>query len=171
MTDVEQSLIDFHRSFGAFYQTSPALPPEETKALRLRLLKEEFKELIDEIEANNLEGIAVEGVDLVYVVVGALVTYGIPFNVVFDAIHEANMNKLVDCPTCAVEYYEGSWWYEQGEPESHMISEGCEKCRYSGKISLKDAGGKMLKPPGWQKADVGKIIREATNKELDNAMD
>lgn len=159
MTDVEQSLLDFHKSFGAYYNETPTIPPQDTQALRIRLLREEYQELIDELllsEAGlgNLEAIATEAIDLVYVTVGLCLAFGIPFNDVFAGIHEANMRKLVDCPTCAVEYYELT------NKEPQLVSEGCEVCKFTGKVSLKDPGGKMMKPPGWQKADVASILNQ-----------
>lgn len=166
MIDVEQCLIDFHDAFGSLRQSSPNLPPERTKVLRKRLLHEEFNELIEAIDNDDLVGIVSEAVDLVYVTVGACVSYGLPFMEVFEAIHEANLRKLVDCPMCSLEYEEyGSY----SGSRTVSISDGCEKCRFTGKISLKDPGGKMMKPLGWQKADVESIINNL--KEKTNAVD
>ncbi len=76
-------------------------------ALRLRLLEEEYIELRDELLAaqqsialgepvENLAEIAKESADLMYVVLGTDVSFGIDGIMAFSRVHESNMSKLVD---------------------------------------------------------------------------
>lgn len=98
--DVQKALEEFHSTFDHYMGGAPAVPPpedgERTKELRKRLIREEFQELIDAIDADDLVGIADGVADLVYVAVGTDVSYGIPFNLTFREVHRSNMDKLVD---------------------------------------------------------------------------
>lgn len=75
------------------------LSAEEEKRLaefRLSLIDEEYGELVEALQWGDLRFIAKEAADLVYVVVGTCVAFGIPFDEVFDAVHRSNMSKLDD---------------------------------------------------------------------------
>lgn len=62
--------------------------------LRIALIDEEFTELVEAINHGDPVHIAKELADLVYVVVGTAITFGIPFNEVFAAVQQSNMTKL-----------------------------------------------------------------------------
>jgi predicted HAD superfamily Cof-like phosphohydrolase len=62
--------------------------------LRIRLIDEEYDELIEAINNRDRVQIAKELADLVYVVVGTAITMGIPFNEVFGALQISNMSKF-----------------------------------------------------------------------------
>ena len=64
--------------------------------LRMRLLEEEFNEYLESEIEDDLENIAKELADIIYIVCGTAVSYGIPLDRVFDAVHQSNMAKLVD---------------------------------------------------------------------------
>ena len=86
--------------------------PYNPKALYLRmnLIKEELNELQDEVEKSIFEfkensgqinkgtkqNILKELCDLMYVVSGFAVTFGLPVQVAFNRVHESNMSKLVN---------------------------------------------------------------------------
>lgn len=143
MTDVEAALAEFHRWFEHTRRETPGIPDDETKALRLRLLREEFQETIDAMEADDLIEIADGLADLVYVAVGAAISYGIPFNAVFDEVHRTNMAKLAPCPTTGCGREPGN---------------GCIRCHDTGKIHMRDAGGKTIKPPGWSPPKIAVVL-------------
>lgn len=90
---------------------------------RADLIRDEVGELLDAIEAGDPVAVAHEGIDSIYVVVGAFLDFGLPFGPAWDAIHAANMRKV-----------------------------GTD-----GKPVLR-GDGKVLKPPGWQKADLTPIV-------------
>lgn len=74
-----------------------AWPIEVTKAerdLRQRLIAEESKEAIDAMEEGVPEHIAQELADMVYVVYGAALTYGIDLDAAVAEVHRANMSKV-----------------------------------------------------------------------------
>lgn len=115
-------LIEFHEAFGAHIQNHPGVPGLEEVGLRRRLVKEEYEELIAAIDQDDLVGIADGAVDLIYVTIGLMVSYGIDATKCWDAVHESNMAKLVD-----------------------------------GRV-VKDDGGKVLKPEGWQPPNLAKVM-------------
>lgn len=87
---------DFHEAFGQRVGTKPWLPYGDERELRMRLMKEEMKEYEQAEHNNDLNNLAVELADIIYIACGTAVSYGIPLDDVFNAIHQANMNKLVD---------------------------------------------------------------------------
>lgn len=68
--------------------------PEETKQLRINLVSEEVRELLEAIEQNDFIGIADGIADVLVVVVGTALAYGIPVGLVFDVAHDNNMTKI-----------------------------------------------------------------------------
>lgn len=59
--------------------------------LRIRLIQEEAQELVEA----TTEGDKIDALfDLLYVTYGTLVAWNIPFSLIWDAIHEANMEKV-----------------------------------------------------------------------------
>lgn len=67
---------------------------ETTKDLRLALIEEEFNEVIESINWGDPVLIAKELADLVYVVVGTAIAFGIPFNSCFGAVCDSNLSKF-----------------------------------------------------------------------------
>jgi predicted HAD superfamily Cof-like phosphohydrolase len=90
-----QAMVEaFHRQFGIVIQEAPALVDERTRVLRMRLIHEEFEELKEAMAKNDLAGIAKEMADLLYVVYGTAVSYGIHMDPVFREVHRSNMSKV-----------------------------------------------------------------------------
>jgi NTP pyrophosphatase (non-canonical NTP hydrolase) len=76
------------------YPTTNVSPEE--KLLRIKLMTSELSELVDAIAANNIEKIADGIADLIYVVKGTSVTYGIDIEPIFNEVHRSNMSKCID---------------------------------------------------------------------------
>jgi predicted HAD superfamily Cof-like phosphohydrolase len=91
-----KSVKDFHIAFNQRVGEKPELPDMKERELRGKLLTEEFKEYINAEHNNDIVNIAQELADIIYIACGTAVSYGIPLDKVFAAIHKANMNKLVD---------------------------------------------------------------------------
>lgn len=87
---------DFHTAFGQRVGTRPILPDYQERELRMRLMKEEFNEYNKAEDNSDITNLAVELADIIYIACGTAVSYGIPLDEVFEAIHAANMNKLID---------------------------------------------------------------------------
>lgn len=94
MTDEQSMVEEFHRKFEILIQSSPAEASEETQRLRIRLIQEEFDELKESMAAGNLAALAKEMADLLYVVYGTAVSYGIDMEPVFREVHRSNLSKV-----------------------------------------------------------------------------
>lgn len=94
MKSASRDVLDFHRTFGCKVgEEGPKDVDEKTFGLRLGLMKEEYGELRAAMENADLPGIADGAVDLIYVVIGTLISYGIDPAPVWEAVHAANMAK------------------------------------------------------------------------------
>lgn len=90
-----QSMVkEFHRVFDILIQRTPGVIDERTRVLRERLIHEEFEELKEAMGAQDLTAIAKELADLLYVVYGTAVSYGIDMEPVFREVHRSNMSKV-----------------------------------------------------------------------------
>lgn len=90
-----QAMVEaFHRMFDIMVQRAPTVMDERTRALRERLIQEEFDELKEAMAKNDLPAIAKEMADLLYVVYGTAVSYGIDMDPVFREVHRSNMSKV-----------------------------------------------------------------------------
>ncbi len=70
--------------------------PDQVKSLRCELIEEEAREFRDALEADEIVEVADAIADLLYVVYGAALTFGIPVREVFAEVHRSNMTKLDD---------------------------------------------------------------------------
>lgn len=96
MTDMFNSVIEFHKAFGQLVSSDPKFPDENTRALRIRLLLEEFNEYMNAEQDNDFIEVADALADLIYIACGTAASYGIPLNAIFEEVHRSNMAKLVD---------------------------------------------------------------------------
>lgn len=86
---------EFHKSFNLPMRQLPTTEIEDDLAeLRIALLQEEVGEFVTASEKGDLVGIADALADIVYVVYGTALTYGIDLNSVLAEVHRSNMSKL-----------------------------------------------------------------------------
>jgi len=112
----------------------------KTIELRRRLIVEEARELDEAMKNHDLVEVADGIADLIYVAVGAALAYGIPLERVWAEVQRSNMAKFHRCSAC-----DGA---------------GCDACAGTGFIAVKDAGGKVQKPPGWTPPDIAKVLQD-----------
>jgi predicted HAD superfamily Cof-like phosphohydrolase len=102
-TTREQLVKEFHKAFG--HKVAPAEIKPKDLDLRQKLLKEEFKEVIEAMwqwsndGADNKEyrlALLKEICDLQYVLSGLAVEMGFDVEKAFRRIHKSNMSKLDD---------------------------------------------------------------------------
>ena len=93
---IQDKLHSFHKAFGHSTEEEYITGGNNaTKALRVRLLHEEFNEVTTAISyKQNKAAILKELCDLVYVAVGFADTFGWNFDVAFNRVHASNMSKL-----------------------------------------------------------------------------
>ncbi len=91
----EQAMVEtFHRTFDILVSQAPTVADGRTRELRVKLIQEEFDELKEALAAEDLSSIAKEMADLLYVVYGTAVSYGIDMHPVFREVHRSNMSKI-----------------------------------------------------------------------------
>jgi predicted HAD superfamily Cof-like phosphohydrolase len=94
MMDPQAMVKEFHRKFEIAVSEAPKIPEEATRRLRVRLIQEEFDELKDAMATQDLAGIAKELADLLYVVYGTALSYGMDMEPVFREVHRSNLSKV-----------------------------------------------------------------------------
>jgi predicted HAD superfamily Cof-like phosphohydrolase len=160
MTKEQQQVREFHRLFGATVNDRPKDPGYDDAFLRNGLMKEELQEFTDAAfnEFVDLNEIADALADLLYVLLGTAVTYGIDLEPVFQEVHRSNMSKL---------------WTMEETHAARLVKEKLT-CRYCGKPPkscpcdtapgdrcwiVRRADGKVIKSPSYEPADISAIIR------------
>lgn len=93
MTNFEK-VREFHKVFNHLIKTKPEMPKDTLKQLRIDLIQEEFDEFVDGVENGNLTAVADALTDLLYVVYGAGLVFGIDLDKTFEEVHNSNMSKL-----------------------------------------------------------------------------
>jgi Uncharacterized protein conserved in bacteria len=94
MMDPQAMVKEFHRKFAIAVSETPKIPEEATRRLRVRLIQEEFDELKEAMATQDLAGIAKELADLLYVVYGTALSYGMDMQPVFREVHRSNLSKV-----------------------------------------------------------------------------
>jgi predicted HAD superfamily Cof-like phosphohydrolase len=93
MNQEQQMVHEFHERFGLVKNDRPSIPGAAVHRLRTLLIEEELAEFRNAGEAQDLVGVADALGDLLYVVYGAAVEYGVDLEAVFAEIHRSNMTK------------------------------------------------------------------------------
>lgn len=96
MTNMYQEVKHFQTVVGQNIGEKPEFPNIRERKLRMDLMLEEMKEYMESEEKNDLENLAKELADIIYIACGTAASYGIPLDRVFTEVHASNMAKLVD---------------------------------------------------------------------------
>lgn len=92
--DPQAMVEEFHRKFEIAIGHTPSVPGDGIRELRVRLIQEEFDELKEAMATQDLAGVAKELADLLYVVYGTAVAYGMDMDPVFREVHRSNLSKV-----------------------------------------------------------------------------
>ncbi len=84
----------FEETFTGPGPTCPSFPEQNVRDLRVRLLQEEFDEYLEAENENDLVEIADALADMVVIIHGTAIRYGIPLDEVFAEVHRSNMSKV-----------------------------------------------------------------------------
>jgi predicted HAD superfamily Cof-like phosphohydrolase len=93
LTEEQEKVREYHERFGCTAHARPTWAGTDEHRVRVALIEEELAEFRNAGEAQDLVEIADALGDLLYVVYGAAVAYGIDLKPVFDEIHAANLSK------------------------------------------------------------------------------
>lgn len=91
---MQEGVEDFHRVMGHPVHHVPRALPEDRKAVRIELIREEFEELKDALAADDMVEQVDACVDILYVTLGLLVEMGVNASPVFEEVQASNMSKL-----------------------------------------------------------------------------
>lgn len=114
---IRDQVLEFHKALGVRVRDVPTVPTEDEICLRLKLIAEEFSELLEALHGEASTRVAMEGVwwligwsshkpaidvvevadalaDLAYVVEGTNQVFGIDSGPVAAEVHRSNMSKL-----------------------------------------------------------------------------
>ena len=134
---------EFHVAVEQPYADHPIVPPADGVKRRIRLVKEEFAEVMEELTALLVavnKGARLPAVleihvrllkelaDLRYVIEGTAVEFGLPIDEAFSEVHRSNMTK-----------------------------------RFRDGTFHKDPGGKVLKGEDYEQADMAKFVPQPTD--------
>lgn len=92
----EQEMVkEFHQAFELYVSEYPNREvPKNVRRLRESLIHEECLELFLALDQNELIAIADALGDILYVVLGTAVSYGLDMERIFAEIHRSNMTKV-----------------------------------------------------------------------------
>ena len=84
----------FHEIYKCNIGSLPMLPSKDERDLRISLLDEEFNEYLVAESKNDIVEISDALGDMLYIIYGTAISYGIPINEIFNEIHDSNLSKL-----------------------------------------------------------------------------
>lgn len=98
MPEILQNMVlDFHEQMGQSIGDPRCPDTHVDRELRLKILKSELQELYDALEADDTIEVADALGDIVYVLQGAAISWGIDLASVIEEIHRSNMTKTKEC--------------------------------------------------------------------------
>jgi predicted HAD superfamily Cof-like phosphohydrolase len=90
-------VLEFHRQFGVFVSSTPHdfkhITPN-IRQLRMDMLTEEMVEYLEAEGAHDVVQIADALADMVYIICGTALAYGIPLDAVWTTVHLSNLRKI-----------------------------------------------------------------------------
>jgi len=123
--------------------------------LRARLILEESGETTEGLSTEDLVAVADGLIDNLYVTIGAAAAFGIDLEPIWDAVHGANLAKFPACEAC--NGVGNLMVYGDGISVAGQLA-ACGSCDGRGRVAIRDAQGKVMKPRGWKPADVGAVL-------------
>ena len=95
MTNFEK-VKEFMTTFGQEVKNKSEFPNEKIINLRKKLIEEEYNELKEAINKNDIVEVADALTDILVVTYGAGAAFGIDLDKCFEEVHRSNMSKLSD---------------------------------------------------------------------------
>ena len=89
-----QDVAEFHRTVLQMEEKAPQFLDATLLSQRVAFMFEELAEFRDAYHDEDLVGAADALADLVYVALGTAYQMGLPFDGIWDAVHNANMTKV-----------------------------------------------------------------------------
>jgi hypothetical protein len=143
---------EFHETFKAPVLETPQIPSKDRCELRINLMQEELDEIKDCIKSNDLVGILDGLGDLLYVLNGSILEFGLGsiFDEAFDEIQHSNMSKACNSEEEALSTVQ--FYLDRDGTESHIEKIGDKWMVY------RSIDNKVLKCINYSPADLAKIL-------------
>lgn len=150
----------FHEIFGhpkpQILQKDILIHDPKLAQFRLNLIKEEFNELINAVEQNNMTEVIDALADILYVVYGMGHAFGIDLDKAFKIVHESNMSKLCKNETEAkdtIEHYKTLPGFENVDVRYRLSTDGKSYVIYNAHT------GKILKSKYFKLPDFSSLMQ------------
>lgn len=159
----------FHKLFSLEIGGSHNIKNEELSVLRLNLIKEEVEELqkamrdfLEKRTKINLESVLDALVDIEYVLLGAVISFGMDdiFDEAFEEVHKSNMSKLYKY-TSEEQLAEEINYLRHKYGTYNWIFVSTEIKNTS--IIRRLSDGKILKPSGYSPVSLGFLLKFPDN--------
>lgn len=145
MTKQQQQVKEFHQAFQCLTNDKPTPISIREHLLRYSLISEELGEFA---VSRCLEEVSDALGDILYVVLGSAVAYGIDLEPVFDEIHRSNMSKL--------------WLDEEIKnlPADCFVAHSCGTSAADVRRHVvKRNDGKVIKSPSYLPANIAALLK------------
>ena len=152
MNKTLKQVKEFHETFKAPVLETPQIPSKDRCELRINLMQEELDEIKDCIKNNDLVGILDGLGDLLYVLNGTTLEFGLGnvFDEAFDEIQRSNMSKA--CNTEEEALLTVQFYLDRDGTVSHVEKNGEKWMVY------RTMDNKVLKSVNYSPADLVKIL-------------
>jgi predicted HAD superfamily Cof-like phosphohydrolase len=142
----------FHNAFNAPILPTPQIPSEKRCDLRISLMQEELNEIKEAIEKGELVDIADGFGDLMVVLCGSIIEFGLgdKFDNIFDEIHRSNMSKACSTEEEAKMTLEH---YKQKDGTEGYYKQVGDKW-----VTYRNGDDKVLKSVGYSPANIKGIL-------------
>lgn len=158
MNDFLEKVKCFHEVFKAPVLETPQIPSKERCDLRISLISEELDEMKEAIENGDVIEIADSLGDLMVVLCGSILEFGMgdKFNEIFENIHNSNMSKA--CSTQQEALMTLSHYKKKDGTEGYYKE-------LNGKwIVYRASDDKVLKSINYSPAELKKIIKNESQE-------
>lgn len=89
-----QDVLDFHTKFGCAIGNKPSMSDPNLLQFRYRLAGEEWDELMTALSNRDLPKTVDSICDLIYVLIGMSIAFGVDLRPCWDAVQQTNMAKV-----------------------------------------------------------------------------
>ena len=152
--DALNQVAEFHETFNAPILDNPQIPSKERCDLRINLMQEELNEIKEAIENDDLVEISDGLCDLMYVLAGSILEFGLgeKFVNLFNEVQRSNMSKSCSSSDEA-----------QKTIEHYLKRDGTKGYmkEMNGKwLVYREGDDKVLKSVGYSPADIKSILEK-----------
>lgn len=147
-----EKVKEFQRLFELPILDKPQIPSKERAWLRIELIEEELRELKEAVNTNELVEVADALCDLQYVLLGAVLEFGMgeKFVDMFNEVHRSNMSKA--CSNIIEATWTQKYYLVERQTETHVKQVGDKY------FVLRLSDNKVLKSVAYSPAELKQFL-------------